>query len=525
MGSLYDLSLAAASLDPEDILQLIARWITSLFDAPCFFVALADEERDELRLAHVVDRGQVLPPLTVPLSQEAGLTGHVLRTGQPLLVADLTSRQDSLPAVPIHIGDAAKSWLGVPMVVKGRAIGVMCVQSYIPDAFNEEDARLLSLAAQQAASALENARLFQKTLALERRYHALIEGLNDGYAVVQDDRIVFANARLGRMLGYSPEALLGRSLESLESQDRDPDETAPAGLPGELVGEAGQYRTLFRRSDGARLVVEVTQNRIEYEGRPAVAVLCRDVSRQVRLESQLIQAEKLSAVGQLVAGVAHELNNPLTTIKGYAQLLQGERLPPAVVADLKRVEEAADRCRRIVGDLLTFARRYEPECTETDINEILQRTVALRSYELRVHNIEVEWDLDPALPTILADPHRLQQVVLNLVLNAEQAILSVHEGGHLAIRSRLLPGGHCIRFEVSDDGPGIRREHLDRLFDPFFTTKAVGVGTGLGLSISYGIVKEHRGRIWAESQFGAGATFVVELPVSGTEGESSAGLQ
>ncbi len=509
MRSLYELSLAAASLDPEDILRLIGERIMQLFGAACFFVALVDAERGELRFAHVVDRGEVLEPFCAPLSEEGGLTEFVLRTGRPLLIADL-GKPDGLPAAPIHFGEAARSWLGVPLVVKGQAIGVMSVQTYVPAAFDEDDQRLLSLAAQQAASALENARLFQETLALEKRYRTLLEALNDGYAVLQDGHVVYANARLGSMLGSSPEKLWASSLKELPG----PAGGGNRGLPAEseLGPEGERYRTRFLKADGSALPVEVTLSRIEYEGRPALAVLCRDISSQVRLEAQLVQAEKLSAVGQLVSGVAHELNNPLTTIKGYAQLLQGEHLPPSSVEDLKRVEEAADRCRRIVRDLLTFARRYEPECTATDVNDLLQRTVGLRSYELEVHNIVVRWQLDPQLPLIEADPHRLQQVILNLAFNAEQALLSVGGGGQITIRSRAMPGGERIRFEISDNGPGIRPEHLDKIFDPFFTTKEVGMGTGLGLSISYGIVREHGGRIWVESQFGRGATFIVELP-------------
>ncbi len=516
MSSLHDLSLAAASLDPEDVLHLIGERIVRLLHAATSLVALADEEHDELFVAYIQDRGQARAPFTVRLSEQGGLTGYVVRTAEPLLIPDLAAAAN-LPATPVHFGQAARSWLGVPLLSKGRAMGVICVQDYGPAAFDEDDQRLLSLLAQQAASALESARLFQQTLALERRYRTLLEEMNDGYAVFQDGCLVFANARLGRMLGYSREVLQASSLAELHA----PEERAKGAISSGRLDGSGvasqHYRTRFLRGDGSLLPVEVTLNRIEYEGQPALAVLCRDISSQAQMEAQLLQAEKLSAVGQLVAGVAHELNNPLTTIKGYAQLMQGERLPAPVVEDLRKVEEAADRCRRIVGDLLTFARHYEPDLTDTDVNELLQRTVALRSYELRVHNITVQWDLDPQLPVIRADSHRLQRVILNLIFNAEQALLSAKDKGLIRVRSERSPDGRRIRFAVADDGPGIRPEHLDRIFDPFFTTKQVGTGTGLGLSISYGIVKEHGGRIWAESQFGAGATFVVELPLAPAE--------
>lgn len=499
LRALYDLSLAATSLDPEDILRLIGERITRLFNASAFFVALVDEEHDALHFAHCLDRNQVVAPFTVPLSEESALTHHVLQSACPLLVADLAVECNALPATPRHVGEAARSWLGVPLMVKGRAIGVMSVQSYTPAAFDEDDTRLLSLAAQQAAAALENARLYQQTLALERRYHALLEALDDGYAVIQDGQVTFANTRLGRMLGPQAGDVLAAGLAGLQ--------VAPCE-----AGEAARCRTRLQQKDGSELPVELTLSHIDYEGRPALAVLCRDISHQVRLEAQLLQTEKLSAVGQLVSGVAHELNNPLTTIKGYAQLLQGEPLAPMVVDDLKKVEEAAERCRRIVRDLLTFARHYEPEWTDIDLNDLLQRTVALRSYDLRVRSIVVEWALDPDLPPIQADPQRLQQAILSLVFNAERAVLSAAEGGCITIRSAVGPDGGHVRFEVADSGPGIDPEHMARIFDPFFSTKAGG--TGLGLSTAYGIVKEHGGRIWAESPPGAGATFIVELPLA-----------
>ncbi len=496
---LYALSLAAASLDPEDILQLIGAQITRLFDASAFFVALVDHERDVLRFAHCLDRGRRLEPFTMPLSEGSALTHHVLQSAQPLLIADLAAGQTPLPATPRHVGEAARAWLGVPLVVKGRAIGVISVQSYTPGAFDEDDQRLLSLAAQQAAAALENARLYQRTLALERRYHALLEALDDGYAVIQEGQVVFANARLGQMVGGDPQELLA---------------TALAGLQAPLQpGEVTRCRSRLLQGDGAHLPVELTLSYIDYEGRPALALFCRDISRQVHLEAQLLQTAKLSAVGQLVSGAAHELNNPLTTIKGYAQLLQAEPLPAPILEDLSKVEEAVDRCRRIVRDLLTFARRYEPEWTETDVNELLQRTLALRSYDLRLHSIEVQWALDPDLPPIEADPHQLQQVILNLVLNAEQALQSQpdeDEGGTITVGSGLAPGGDGVRFVVANSGPPIRPEHMERLFEPFFSTRHTG--TGLGLSTAYGIVKEHGGRIWAENLPGDGPTFIVELP-------------
>ncbi|MGA8220931.1 MAG: ATP-binding protein [Candidatus Acidiferrales bacterium] len=233
-------------------------------------------------------------------------------------------------------------------------------------------------------------------------------------------------------------------------------------------------------------------------------------SRQV--QSKLLQTEKMAALGQLVSGIAHELNNPLTAIMGYAQLLLGHGLLPAQLSEASKVFQEAERARRIVKNLLYFARENKPERIRVDLNEIVERTLALRSYELKVQNIAVECELAPNLPETIGDPHQLQQVVLNLLVNAEQALLLERGRGQVWIRTHALPGGK-ISLEVSDDGPGIPPEIASRIFDPFFTTKASGVGTGLGLSIVYGIVQQHSGEVSFESRPGAGVKFVMELPV------------
>jgi len=233
------------------------------------------------------------------------------------------------------------------------------------------------------------------------------------------------------------------------------------------------------------------------------------------LEGKLLQTEKMAALGHLVSGIAHELNNPLTAIMGYAQLLLGHGLAPAQRAEADKVYQEAERARRIVKNLLFFARETRTERTRVDVNEIIERTLALRSYELRVENIAVEMALDLALPPTMADPYQLQQVVLNLLVNAEQALLEDRGRGRITLQTRQASGprGPRLLLEVSDDGPGIPAAHASRLFDPFFTTKAPGVGTGLGLSIVYGIVQQHGGEVAFENLAEGGVKFTVDLPV------------
>ncbi|MGH9749306.1 MAG: ATP-binding protein [Candidatus Polarisedimenticolia bacterium] len=228
-------------------------------------------------------------------------------------------------------------------------------------------------------------------------------------------------------------------------------------------------------------------------------------------QKQLIQAEKMTVVGQLVSGVAHELNNPLAGVLGYAQLLVRKGADGDIRRGLLKIEAEAERCKRIVQNLLIFARKHKPQKTPVNLNAVIEQTLEMRDYHLRTDNIAVVRDLDPALPTTMADTNQIQQVLMNMVNNAQHAMLDVDRPRQLAVRTRHLDGRLVI--QISDNGSGIAPENLPRIFDPFFTTKEVGRGTGLGLSICYGIVQEHRGSIQVESAAGRGTTFTLELPV------------
>jgi signal transduction histidine kinase/CheY-like chemotaxis protein len=225
----------------------------------------------------------------------------------------------------------------------------------------------------------------------------------------------------------------------------------------------------------------------------------------------LMRSEKMALMGQIVSGLAHELNNPLTIVIGNVQLMRMREHNEKNLQALARVQDGAERASKIVKNLLTFARQEKPERKQTDINAILTKTLDLRVYELKVSNIEVSSDLQAGLPQTMADPHQLQQAFLNLIVNAEQAMIEAHGKGLLRIKSRLE--GDRILITFSDDGPGIPIETINRIFEPFFTTKPVGKGTGLGLSICQGIVLEHGGKIDVDSNVGRGTTFIVELPV------------
>jgi CheY-like chemotaxis protein len=229
------------------------------------------------------------------------------------------------------------------------------------------------------------------------------------------------------------------------------------------------------------------------------------------LDEKVRQREKLAAVGQLVSGIAHELNNPLTAVAGYAQLLESAELPAELREKAARIRQEAERAGRIVSNLLLFARGGQAEKQQVQVEEVLERAVSLRAYELTVENIEVVREIPAGLPPILADPHQIAQVFLNILLNAEQAILSTRNRGRIVLDARV-EGGR-LRLRVSNDGPGIAPDLLPHIFDPFVTTKPAEEGTGLGLYISRTIVREHGGEIRAESGASGGATFEVELPI------------
>lgn len=235
-------------------------------------------------------------------------------------------------------------------------------------------------------------------------------------------------------------------------------------------------------------------------------------------QARLIQSEKLSAVGEFISGVAHELNNPLTVMIGYAQLLANADIDRAHKDDIAQISDAAERCHKIVQNLLSFARQRPPERKRVNLNEVVDATARFMSYELRTGNITVERDLDPNLPPVMADAHQLQQVFLNLINNARQALEESGRKGRLRLASRVA--GPWVRIVIADDGPGIPADFLARIFDPFFTTKPAGKGTGLGLSVSYGIVKEHGGDIRVESEPGAGATFTLDFPCAIAEADA-----
>ncbi len=244
----------------------------------------------------------------------------------------------------------------------------------------------------------------------------------------------------------------------------------------------------------------------------ATVHIMRDITERKKMEEQLMVTDRLASIGELTSGIAHELKNPLTSVIGFSDLLLNQDLSDDVKEDLKVINREAQRTAGVVRSLLTFARKHETEKKPVHIHNIIQNVLGLRAYEQKVNNIQVNTQFASDLPEIVADGFRLQQVFINIIINAEHFMSEAHGRGTLTITTER--GGDIIRASFADDGPGIAKENLGHLFDPFFTSKEVGKGTGLGLSICHGIITEHGGKIYAKSKLGKGATFVVELPVT-----------
>jgi two-component system NtrC family sensor kinase len=370
-----------------------------------------------------------------------------------------------------------------------------------------------------------NAALPANAAAFTRLFEAVHEGVYIGVIDAGTTQTSFANPHLKLIFGFAADT------PEIDVRPFDPDRfvdgQARDGFVARLQrdGAVTDYLLRLRRADRVAIWVEVTAHAEAGEGASVrIEALVRDVSERKRLEDQardlyhqLLQAEKLAALGQTISGVAHELNNPLATILTWAERLS--QRPAAQLDDqtkrgLETILSESERAAKIVRNLLTFARKRHTTRAMVDVNQIVRETLALRSYEQTLANITIIEALAAGLPLAFADPHQFQQVLLNLIINAEQAMLGANGRGTLILRSWHDLDGDAVILEVNDDGPGVPEDVQPRIFDPFFTTKEVGKGTGLGLTVAYAIIQEHGGRITVQSQPGEGASFFVALPVS-----------
>jgi signal transduction histidine kinase len=500
-----------------------------------------------------------------------GLTYRVAETGEPVVVEDIHTH-------PLY-KDSPKKWrgsiVGLPLEVKQRVVGVMNISRFETRPFGAEELRILEMLADQAAIAVENARLYEA----ERTQRRQIEAIQSAVASLSQsldlhevlDRIL---TELRKVMPYDSAAVMlveGSSLHVVAGRDlpgdsamglmypiteieREIERTArpfilvdasaderyhgwgntkyvKGWMSVPLLGQSGMIGclTIDSRKLGA-YSDEEADLAMSFAHQAAIAVenaqLHQNVKDQLEAlktsQDKLVQSEKLAAIGKLIAGVAHELNNPLTAIIGIAQLLQTEELGGGVKQDLEKLVSEAHRAGKIVRSLLDFSRQQRPERRPVLVDDVLSSTMTILAYELKSRNIECRTDLAGNLPATMADRDQLQQVYVNLINNAYEAMSEYAAGGVLTVISQLIEENspadsespdRWIRVCVGDNGPGIAGDLQSRIFDPFFTTKSPGKGTGLGLSVCHGIISEHDGQIWVESTPGEGTRFYVQIPV------------
>lgn len=473
---------AAANTRYRNLVEVAADAIYTL-DGEGIFTAANLATETLLGLSRDALLGRSIVPFVEPAETAelrayftAAIGGSAQRYECHVVRADGTRRLASVSNTPIKRG--------------GKVVGLLCVARDVTDD-------------RERAAALERA---------EARFTRLVEAAEDAICTVDEEgSFTSVNRALEYVMGRNRRALIGTHFTELVEADQRGELWLM--FVASLEGRRQRREMRFKRADGVVRVATVITAPIYLHGRvSAVLAIIRDVTEERMLLEQVVRREKLAALGELVGGVAHEVNSPLTGILAFGQILQ---LDPAADEESRRAADTivseAKRAARIVGKLLTFARQNPPEKMRTDLNQVLQDTIELRRYPLKMQQIALVVEFAESLPATWADPFQLQQVFINLLSNAEQALAARPGERRITVRTGLREG--CLVATIADSGPGIAPEHLPHIFNPFYTTKPRGVGTGLGLSISFGIVREHGGTLQVESEAGKGAAFEVSLPV------------
>jgi two-component system NtrC family sensor kinase len=439
-----------------------------------------------------------------------GVVGTVAQRRHGMVVNEY---RNSPYAHPLFLAQAGiTAVIAEPLVHRDRLLGVIAIDNEgIGRNFTEDDRHILSLFAAQAAVAIENARLFGQISHAKAEWESTFDAAADFIAVLDPDyRIVRVNWAMARKFHTTPQALIGRRCHEVFEGFVTPPPECPLA---ECLRTRRSVTEEWEMPGSGETHLRTYSPFLDPDGNPiGVILVSKDMTDQKRLQQQLLHAEKMAAMGRLVSGVAHELNNPLTAVFGHAQLLLLGAIDEVTRQRAEVIVAEAERAAKIVRNLLSFARPQKPERRVLAIESLVEETLALRAYELNVRSIRVVKELEPDLPPVLADRHQLQQVLLNFLINAEQAISQRTGRGEIHLRSATDAERTRVRVAVEDDGPGIPPDVMGKIFDPFFTTKEVGQGTGLGLSICYTILEEHGGRIRAGNRPQGGAWFEFELP-------------
>jgi PAS domain S-box-containing protein len=516
-----------STLDLHHVLYVVAQRVAHLVNALRCSILQVDEEAGRCRVLASSD-DPAINDLTIDLRKYPEVR-LAIETRRPVVINDVASERllDGVRDALTRLGFEAI--LVLPLVHGENLLGMLFLRAARDGRpFSSGEIASCQVVANASANALRNAMLHDEMRDEVRRRRETSEKLQN--ILDHSPDLIGSVDAAGRISEFSRggESLLGLARDEAVGHRIDeffPEPEAQARF-GRLLrsGEPlRNFETSVRHRDGSLrdALVAASPLRAESGATLGAVVIVQNITELRAARSHLVQAEKLTALGEVVSGVAHELNNPLAGVLGYAQLLMRGPMEGRQQRAVERIFESAMRCQKIVQNLLAFSRRYPSEKKYLGLNGLVEKTLDLKDYDLKVSRIRVVRNLQEDLPRTMLDFNQTQQVLLNLINNAQQAMATHRGEGALTIMTRDIGG--MIQVRVSDDGPGIPRENLPRIFDPFFTTKPVGEGTGLGLSISYGIVRDHGGRIWAESEPGRGTTMVVELPVRREAGALNGG--
>ncbi len=481
----------AGAFRPSTVVELVARALTELLRPDRLSIVLLDVETNRLAVAY--DSAAVPAVTDDPLLQLA------LRRGPLAFTRDVAAEAARLG---VELGEAAPaSWSGAPLIAGGRAIGAVSLAAGRAGAFGAAEQIIIAAVVAQAAIALENARLVELLSSGKREWERTVDAITQAICILDAQGVVRrANRIFAGLLGTAVTALPGRPWLGL---------LPPVWADPVMRALADPGNTSVEVRAGERILLLTAYPTTEADG--GTVLVFEDQTEKRRLQEQLIQSEKMSAIGQLIAGVAHDLNNPLASVVGFSDFLaEAGEVPPRLAEPLQVIRQEAERAATIVKNLLSFARRQEGERQRQPIKPILESTLQLLANQLMASRIEATLRVEPGLPDVEVNGNQIKQVFVNVINNGAQAIAETGQGGRIWVTAKRWLDG--VAVSVTDSGPGIPEEIAARVFEPFFTTKPEGKGTGLGLSICQGILKEHGGRLTLEAKPGAGATFIVELP-------------
>lgn len=515
-----------STLETDWVLQLTMQEVQELFRVEKCSLLLVDEQTNELFFQVALG---TQPDQKIRFNVNEGIAGWVVRTGQPALVNDVRADPRWYSQPDTVTGFTTRSILALPLKARDKTIGVIELINKLQGVFTEQELELLDSIANSVAGAIENARLFgelnkayqglarTQSQILESRntLRTVFDGIDDSiYILGEDLRIKALNRSAADEMGLEPRLGIGKyCYEVLDQADQPCDhcpviDTFRTGKPG-LVTRSRRDRSGIPREFEIR-----TYPQENPEGMiDRVIEIIRDVTEKQKMEATLIQSAKLSALGELAAGVAHEINNPLTAVYGNAQmLLRGLDPDDARYQMAQLIERAGLRASKVVRNLLDFSRQEDYQFAPTNLNSTIDDALSLVLHQLQRDKITVTKDLQDNLPLVSASTSHLQTVWTNLLINARDAIGAQPEG-NIKIITRLSGDGQSVQALFTDNGPGIAEKDLPRIFEAFFTTKPRGRGSGLGLYVSYMIIAHHHGTMQVSSHMGEGTTFTVSLPI------------